>query len=357
MRFSISILLLAAACTNEATDPSIKLPPHGGVRQPGKTTGNIPTQVFGFGPGTIQLNGPTTPGSATFTMAPLDDPNGPPPSVYGSGSYDVTLAPTNYNGSLESLAMLFSDPQVGDYLVFGGYNIHPGPNQQDVMDQVVVLVKQSDFAVGATVALDGEDRIALFGSGPPDGDPTTMGAAFTGSVTFNAGSIGPTGTITATLQGDFGEVDPGTQPQPGGTITAGNYTLAIQGPAEVYCDGTLAGHEADFAGITDASLGFVGGAVSVATPTPSRVTVDGTPISGAYGTSPFELDAVDASLFAGFSNNTGSGPDNTDLVGKYFVVDASSATANLIYGGAGAGYVTANQDGSCTVAFGATLTQ
>ena len=347
----VLFLVTAAACTNPV-DHQIKLPPvH-------KTTGTLAVPAFGFAPGSFHVIGDTVPGNASFVAAPWTDQNGQPPATYGTGDYNVTLSGTGYTGSLSSMSLTFSDPQAGDYLVVGGYREYTDANNVDTVDQVVVIVKQSDFAIGATVQLDGNDRIALFGSGPATADqPTVTGAALTGTITFTDGSLMQGGTVTASVSGDFGPVTWG-DPQPGGgTITAGDYTLSVQDPAQVYCDGSLAGHEADFASISAASLSLGGGAVTVATPSTSQVTVAGAAIQAGFGASPFALDDQGGGLFAGFTNDTGSGPDGTQLAGKYFVVDSSSATTTLINAGAGAGYVTSDGSGTCTVAFDATLAQ
>ena len=347
------VCLLATSCTNAVDHQQVKLPPNGGVRVP--TGGSVPGAAFSFAAGTFQFTGPTAPGNASVVGAPVtDDQSGP--SSYGTGTYNVTLGATTYASAMSSLAMLTTDPDDGTaYLVFGGYREYT-VGSDDRLDQVIVFVKQSDFAVGATVALDGTDRVALFGNGLATAEePDVMGAAVTGTVTFTSGSLALGSTITATVQGDFGPVAFGPGPGTGGTITAGNYTLAIQGPADVYCDGSLKGQEAAFSSITATSLGLVGGAVSVATPSATTVEVAGAQFATAYGASPFALGAQDG-VFAGFTNETGSGPAGTHFVGKYFVLDPGSATPSLIYGGAGAGYETADGSGTCSVAFGATLT-
>ena len=351
MRIQHAILcLLVPACTQDI-EPHINLPPNNGVRLPAQ--GSVPGAAFSFGSGTFQFTGPTTPGNANVVAAPVvDEQSGP--SSYGTGNYNITLAPTNYASALSSLAMLTEDPDGNPYLVFGGFREYT-VGSDDVVDQVVVFVKQSDFAVGATVPLDGVDRVALFGTGLATSEqPDIMGAAISGTVTFTAGSLAIGDAITASVQGDFGEIDDGPGPGTGGSITAGNYTLAVQGPGEVYCDGSLVGQESAFASVTAASLSLTGGAVAVATPSAAIVEVAGAPIAAAFGASPFALGAMDT-MFVGITNQTGAGPAGTSLVGKYFVVDADSATPSLIYGGAGAGYETADGLGTCTVAFGATL--
>jgi hypothetical protein len=348
MRNSLALAFLLAACTG--SDPGhVNLPPNGGIHPPPPQTGQVPTTAFSFGAGTYYIAGPATPGSFDVTSAPVVDPNQDPAS-YGTGDYNVALT-TTYSGALSSLAMPFDQ-----YLVFGGYNIYTTA-AGDQMDQVVAIVKASDFAVGGTVALDGVDRTAMFGTGSPnDPEPSLMAMATTGAVTFTAGSAAIGGTLTASVSGDFSVVQTTPPPPPTGTITPGAYTLAIDPTADVYCDGSLAGHEADFAGITASSLALAGGTVAVATPSSSQVTVDGAVIATAFGASPFALD-LDASggFFAGITNQTGSGPDATTLVGKFFAADATSASPSLVYAAAGAGYVTADQSGSCSVSFSATL--
>jgi hypothetical protein len=100
---------------------------------------------------------------------------------------------------------------------------------------------------------------------------------------------------------------------------------------------------------------FGGGSVAVTVGTNS-VTVAGSPVQNAFGGSSLELDPNN-SLLAGFTNQSGSGPDSTTMAGKYFVVDPGSATSHLIQAGVGAGYATSDGSGTCTVAFDATLTQ
>ncbi len=359
MRNSLSLacLLVAASCTGGGTDPAhVNLPPHGGIHPPSTQSEQVPTTAFSFGAGTYYIAGPANPGNFDVTSAPVTDPNTDPTS-YGTGDYDVTIAPTDYTGALQSLAMPIDDGMGNSYLVFGGYNIYTTA-AGDQMDQVVAIVKASDFAVGASVALDGTDRIAMFGTGSPNApEPTLMAAAITGTVTFTAGSPAVGGAITASVTGSFSDVSTTPPPPPPGTISAGAYTLAIDPTVEVYCDGSLAGHETDFAGITPSDLALAGGAVTVATPSSSQVTVDGAVIAAAFAASPFALD-LDASgeFFAGITSQTGSGPDSTTLVGKFLAFDLASASPSAIYAAAGAGYVTADQSGSCSVAFAATLT-
>jgi hypothetical protein len=355
MRTHHALLVFAAACTNNPTHPDIKLPPNIGIPQGGEA----PPGAFPFGQGPFHYIGNTVPGNASFVDAPVT-PADVMPTSSGTGNYSVTLNATTYAAPLLSNAMTLGT----DYVEVGGYHLYTGSDSQEHVDQVVVVVKHSDFAVGATVAFDGTDRLALFASGLASADqPDVFGAAVTGSVTFTAGSLDT--TVTANLTGDFGPADwggggggSGSGSGSGGTgsISNGTYTLTIQSPGQGYCDGSLAGHEADFASISAASLMFGGGSVAVTVSGASAIQVDGAPIQTAYATSPLELDANNGEL-AGFTSQSGTGPDSTTMAGKYFVVDPGSATAQMILAGVGAGYVTSDGSGSCTVAFQATLTQ
>ena len=107
--------------------------------------------------------------------------------------------------------------------------------------------------------------------------------------------------------------------------------------------------------ITAADLAFAGGAVTVATPDPSTVTVDGALIATAFGATPFSLADQGGGLFAQVTDQTGAGPNGTTLLGKYLALDSGSATPASIAGSVGAGYGTADGSGTCTVAFQVTL--
>jgi hypothetical protein len=201
--------------------------------------------------------------------------------------------------------------------------------------------------------------VALFSNGPADGNPTVVAAAVTGHVTFTGGSLGATGEISATIAGDFGQIAWVTTGGGPSNIVAGNYTLVVVGPPDVYCDGALVGMEPSFATILPTSVGLTGGAVAVTTPSTSEVDVDAPWIATGFLTSPFELDALDSppTLFAGFTTESGTGPVGTTFVGKYFALDGASASTTFINGSVGAGYVSSSGMDSCTVAWGATLTK
>lgn len=352
MRIHIASILLVAACTSGHSGSDIKLPP----MPTNPNGGTVPGGAFMFGQGAFHFTGSTVPGNASFVGATLaPDPSMPPPSL-GTGTYNITLNGTTYTSNLQSESVVLDDGTGTSFLAVAGFNEYTGTDGQDHVDEVVVITLESDFAVGANVALDGNDRIALFGTGlATSNQPDAMAAATTGSVTFSAGSLGTGGSVDASVTGDFGPVNWGGGGGGTGTITDGTYTLAIGSGSQVYCDGSLAGHEADFASITAASLSLGGGSVTMTTLTSGAVNADGAPIAAGYGATPLELDD-NGGLLAGFSNDSNPGPDSTTEIGKYFVIDPSSATTTSIQAGVGAGYATADGSGTCTVAFDASLT-
>lgn len=358
---TLSLSLFAAACGTESPDPGddappIHLPPGGGVHPTYHVPSGGPLPFTGDG---FAFTGDVAPGAAEWTDAPLTDfdgGGGPPPDAFGGGSMSITINGVLYDApALDSIAIAFTDEDGTQYVALDGYAVYDNGGVE-YANEATVIVLRSDVTVPGTVELDGINRVAVFANGPADAmEPTLVGAAVSGTVTFSGGSLAD-GVLTGSVAGDFGQIDYTPPPPPGGgSITAGDYTLAILGGADVYCDGTLAGSEASFAGITADSLGLIGGAVTVATPSPT-VTVAGDPISSGFLTSPFTLDEVDTGLYAGFTDETGSGPAGTTFAGKYLVLDALSATDTLINGGVGAGYYTPSGDGTCTLSFGATLT-
>ncbi len=364
---------LAAACTSDTTkdpNPTVTLPPGGGIPQIHRVPQGMGSpQLFG-GSGSFTFTGATAPGNASYTNAPVADTTQMSTPATGTGSVDVTISGTEYaSTAVETVSFVMADDTGTNYAVVDGAYPYTATDGSELMTEITTIVLASDFAIGVPIALDGVDRVALFANGDPNAEqPTTEGAAISGTVTFTAGSLTTGSLVSATVTGDFGPIDftgdGGGMGSGSGSgsdssaITPGSYTLAVIGPSQVYCEGALVGHEADFAGITLASLGLVGGSVTVATPTLDEVTVAGAPISSSFGASPFELDdgVGTPGLFAGFTNATGAGPDSTTFMGEYLVIDASTATSTFINAGVGAGYIAADGSSNCTVAFGASLT-
>jgi hypothetical protein len=357
----LSTLTAACATETEPAQPNPILPPGGGVRPSHSVPGGDQAISLLFGPGSSFVPaGPTAPGTASFVAAPVTDENDPNgPASPGTGGMTITIGSELFSStSLETFSVALTDDNANPYLALVGYAERPGPAATSIVDEVIVIVPASDFAPGATIQLDGNERVALFASGPSDADqPSVYGAALTGSVTFTSGSMTVGDTITANVAGDFGAIEflpGGGGGGGGGTITDGAYTLTVFGPSEVHCEGTLVGQEAAFASITASDLALTGGAVTLANGT-NLVTIAGAPIASGFGAASLDLDSMDG-LYAGFTNENAPGPAGTTFVGKYLVVDSGSATATLINGGVGAGYTTANDDGQCTVALGASLT-
>lgn len=357
--------MLAAACTNPASGPgagdgTVQLPPGGGAHGvfhlPGGTTS---VMHFGGGNG-FTFTGATAPGTESFVDAPIyDRSSGGGSGTEGTGAMNLTINGTPYaSTALSTVTLVFPDDTGDEYVALEGYMTFPGPAGHEYANEIVVVVKKTDFALGTPIALDGVDRVAMFATGDTaNEDPSLVAAAITGSVTFTAGSLAPGAMVSATVAGEFGEIAYVPTPASGSSLTAGTYTLAVFGPASVQCDGTLAGHEADFAGVTLGDLGLTGGSVVVAMPAPDAVTIAGAPITAGFGVSPLSLDAAgDPGLVAGFSDTNVPGPSGTDRLGNYLVLDGGTATPQFVDGGVGAGYATADRQGTCTVAFGASLT-
>ena len=357
-------MVLAACGTDPSStgDPVVLLPPGGGTHGvnhlPGGAQGVL--HFGGNGSTSFTFAGATAPGTETFVDAPIYDRSsgGGPSAPEGTGTMNLTINGTAYASSaLSTVTLVFPDDNNVEYLALEGYMTYAGPGGAELANEIAVIVRKSDFALNTPIALDGQDRIALFATGDANAEnPTLVAAAITGTVTFTAGSLAPGATVSANVSGDFGEIDFVPPPGSSSSLTAGSYTLAVFGPADVSCDGTLAGHESDFAGITLANLGLVGGTVAITLPAPDAVQIDGAPISAGFGAAPLALDPADDGLVAGFSTTNTPGPAGTERLGNYIVLASGTATPQFVDGGVGAGYATPDRAGTCTVAFGASLT-
>jgi len=367
IRSSLLFLMFAACSANDPSPRTVTVPPgalHPVSQVPGG--GNAPG-VIAAGGTSFTFTGPLAPGSASFVGSPVtDDPNSEP-TAFGTGAFDITINAIDYNSSTpQTIALMFTDPDNNAYVELASFVEYTDVNNVDTVSEVAVIVKQSDFVVGGSVALDGVDRVALFATGPAaNPDPALVGAAVSGTVTFTAGTLANGNAITASVDGSFGQIDwvggGGGGGGGGGTsmLVAGNYTLGITGPAQVYCDGSLAGHEADFNGITAASLHLDGGAVALALRDADTVTLDGSVIASDFGATPLVLDDSNQppALFVATTNESGSGPNGTSFIGRYLALDGTSATPTFVDASAGGGYTTADESGTCTVSFTASLTQ
>jgi hypothetical protein len=335
-------------------------------------TGHVPVGGTTFlVAGDITLAGDAVPGSASFDAAAVwDARSAEEPTAVGGGSYAVTVGGTLYeSAAAESLAFVVPDDSTGtDYLVLGAFSLGTDATGGDVGAVVYVIVPAADFAPGATVSLDGVDRIALFGWGPLDAEqPEVAGAAFTGQVTFVSGSLAAGATVTATLAADFAAAtwpeptDPEDPPvgDPVNNVAAGAYALAFSAPADVYCEGSLAGQEPSFAQ-APAAVGLADGVVAVAIPAVDQMLLEGAALAGAFGAPSLPLewlgDPSMPGLFVGWAESGAPGPLGTTRAVVYLALDGESATASTIQGAGGAQYDDRAGGGWCDVQWSATLT-
>ena len=337
-------------------------------------TGNVPAlQTSGrslpfFQSGRLSSAGATSVGNATFTAAPVVDPSGGvPPSGLGQGDFtNIVVGGATYSDTgLASVGAVLEDDTFTEYLVLSAFIESPQPSGVTIGTVVHLVVLATDFAPGGSVALDGQDRIALFARGDiASAQPQEVAAAFTGTVTFSSGGLQVGDLVTASVVGDFAEVSwaqppPPPPPPPGAPLAAGAYDVTVVPATHVHCEGSLAGQEAAFAQTTAASLGFTSGQVTLAAPSTGTYEVSGPPISAAYGTSSLTLGTAPDTppgMYFAFTNQAGGGPAGTQMAGRYFMLDANQANASGVPGAVGAGFLNPAQDGMCTVDFQIELT-
>ncbi|CAN5801693.1 hypothetical protein BH11MYX2_BH11MYX2_08160 [soil metagenome] len=357
MRFIATSLIatLAVACTNSDSPTIVLTPPDHGVHSVVTLPdGGAASALFGQG-ASFLIYGPTAPGSASFTGAHVlqseDDTANP-----GSGTFDLTVDGTHYAATSSVQSVVFLDDESGgtQYAEIIGY-AERDSGTATIVDEVVVIVRASDVTPGATIALDGVDRVALFVSGDASQEePSVYAAAVTGSVAISTGTGVPGASISASVTGDFGAVqfvdDPSTG-DPTTPLTDGAYSLSVSSTGDVYCDGSLAGQESTFASIAAASLGFANGDVALSN---SGLAIAGGVITSAFGASPFPLADSGDGYVLGSTDESAAGPAGTTLVGKFIAFDKASATSSFVNGAVGAGYVV--DDGQCSISFSVTLT-
>jgi hypothetical protein len=379
-------LVVAPACTSQPGDPqpgSSALPnmtapqaartPHAPQVMASPPVAHSPVGGTTFlVAGDITLEGDAVPGSASFDGAVVWDARSEQePTAVGAGTFAVTIGGTLYqSGGAESMAFVVPDENGTDYLVLGAYAIETDGNGVDVGSIVYVIVPAADFAPGATVSLDGNERLALFGWGPIDTDaPQVAGAAITGQLTFVSGSLTTGAAVTATLAADFAAAtwpeptDPGDPPvgDPVNNVVPGTYALAFAAQADAYCEGSLAGKEADFA-LAPAAVGLADGTVTVAILTPEQMALSGSVLTAAFGGDTLGLDWLgDPSmpgLFIGYAEAGAAGPLGTLQSVTFLALDGETATASTIQAAGGAEFDdrSAGGGGWCGVQWSATLT-
>lgn len=305
--------------------------------------------------GSIMLTGDTGVGTATFAHAPRFDYDAPNPT-FGDGTFAIHVGNDTYSATTVASVFDIAEDETGtSYLLVGAMS--ESPTRFEV---VYTVVKASDLAGGASIALDGVDRWALYVAGPIDSDdPDTVAVATTGTVTFGptATSAGPLdATLDATFQRAEVTPEPTQPPSDGGTEpvdpprapTAGAYTLQTA-DVRVDCTGALVGKEADFAALNAAS-GFQGLGVQLAV-SGSQVTLSGAGFSEWFGVNPIVFEPTEG-VWQSVNGLTGgaAGPDGTTRWGGMVALDAASNVAQvaLVYQGG-------DQNSYCGISFTARL--
>jgi hypothetical protein len=104
------------------------------------------------------------------------------------------------------------------------------------------------------------------------------------------------------------------------------------------------------------AVGFADGVVALTLPAAGGLELSG--VAG-FGGGPVALQSDPSAppgLYFATASASGVGPLSTDLVANFLVVDESTATGAQVLGGAGVGFVTADQLGFCQVGFDFVLT-
>ncbi len=327
--------------------------------------------------GDFAFTGETAHGDATFDHAVLFDPSSDAmPTDGGTGGFSLEIDGTRYEAAdLSTIGAVLPDAGDGGetYLVLGGFRLETDATGRDIGSVIWAMVPLSDVTAGATVTLDGERTLAYFASGPIDSEsPDLVAITASGSITFGddlPATFDVGATLSASLEGEFGRVDvtdpgPGLGLGPGPGIdptgmAAGDYTLSFAGTgAEIFCDGALAGHEADFAGLAPDALGLAGGAVTVVSPDVRTIVLSGAVIETSFA-SP-SLDASwqdDAGFYIGFADHGGVSMGGGARVGSFaFLAPGDDSTGRALFVGAVFAADPAMPDaGQCQIGWEATL--
>ena len=317
-----------------------------------------------LGNGSFTFLGPQVPGTASATDAPVMDPYGGPVGTIGTGAFDITIDGQNFQqNTTESIAAVFVDDSTGmPYMVVSAFHMEVNAQGQEIGTVVHIVVPEADAVPSSTVALDGNDRLALFATGDISQPmPSLAGAAVSGTVTFTNVGTAVGDLVSASIAADFGEIDWATVGGGGGgggggtgQIVAGSYDLQFDTGVQIFCDGDLAGQESQFASITIADLGYVSGPATVSLPGPAdTVELDGGAVNSSFGTTPLILQGMpDAppGMVGAMIPGSGPGPAGTTFAGTFVALDGEYASATSIPGFAGQQYMNAAQTGACGVA-------
>ena len=369
----VATSLVVAACTGQPDVTVPTSPAHPTIPGQQVTLPSLGGAMPMLQSGSITLTADTGPGNATIVAATrfVDDRSAPPSVMGGGGSYSVTLAGVAHagDGSMSFFDVMPDDAGT-DYLVIGLLD----DASADHVSAVYAVVKASDFAPGAAIALDGVDRYAVFASGPIDGDAPELVAIATSGTLHLGATADLAGAIDATLDGTFtraelaadppdptdpsGPPDGGAPDVPPTTLpAAGAYQLHVGGLAEVRCDGALAGKEGDFQGIAPADWGFADTAVQLDASTGTPI-LSGAGLQGAFGQTSLELvpDETGSAWYgASYPTDGRAGPDGTVRAGVAVVVDFSGA-ADPQNAGVALFFALPDRSGQCVVQVDATIT-
>jgi hypothetical protein len=358
---ALNVFLGLVACARTPSTPGpITWTPRASVDD---GTGQLPDGLGTAVPASLHTDvfittGPAVPGTASMDAIVWDplESELPPFDMSAVGTFDTSVNGVAYHATDgDGVAMLYTDHDGDRHIVltiFSDVTTSAGVDERNV----AVILNASDYAPGAVVALDGDQRMAIFAAGPDtEPDPTAFAVATAGTVTFgSSGSLALGDHVTATLEADFAPAF--MIPEPVGTpIVAGGYELALDPAAEVICGGSMAGHEAAFARITRTELGVTDGTVTLALAT-DQLSIEGVAVGTRWGT-PALLDAIadPADTFVATADETGDGPDATTLAGSYVMVESLPDDATLVHATFGLSYLDPIGDGGCDVAFHAEL--
>ena len=150
-----------------------------------------------------------------------------------------------------------------------------------------------------------------------------------------------------------------------GPFMPGAYSLIFLDPLDMSCDGTLAGNEASFAGITRSSANLVDGTVMLAPVSATVVRLSGTPIQTTFGQASIDLTPNPAALPPEFPQTIwdtsvmrdfGTGPLSTLHNARYFGIDSTTAsTPASMQAAVALLYETSDTTGACFGTFTAVL--
>jgi hypothetical protein len=368
------VLIALASATLAACSPS---PTNVQTQTPTSSTPskvNLPSLNNSMVPqlesGTITLTNNSGPGTATFTAAPVFDEDGDPntPPAFGSGVFSVQISVTTYASSAaQSAFMTATDESSGtSYLLLNLFAQGSGNNGQEL----TVITPTSSFVAGGTVAFDGQNSYAVFGSGDvTQPEPSFFAVATSGSVTF-AATASLTGTIDATLTATFTQAqitpDPTDSPDggvptrtpDGGTpppapIPSGTYAFVDDGPTQVVCYGSLVGKEGDFSSLAPATWAFSGSSITVSN-TNGSPTASAPEFTTLFGQTALTLSAGYPGgppwYFESAPQAIAGAPDGTTLVDAAFILE--SDPGNTVDGNFALAFaLDSDQSAYCSVTF------